>query len=222
MLSIRHFPRGLALICAFFSLTVAGGWAQTSAPANQGATDAPRHYGRMSMLLEKTIFKVDVLVLEVELSDSDARDIARVVERGAGSIEDSIAAIAINTRAANLRTQFLRSISLDQFVDGARRDLQAVLAAGVITDETHRVLFEGLPVWFGFLEERRIQKGDELQYRISGDTLRTSYGAADGTTLMQRTDVDADRSRAVLGTYFVRGSQFRDKLIESLPKSNSE
>lgn len=183
----------------------------------------------MEMLLEKTLFKVDILRLEVRLTGRDAERIAVFVTEGESQAsQDSIAAVAIDAQHALIDTEFIRSLSLDQFVGGARDDLDAVQKAGIVSEETYQRLVEGLPNWFGFLSdtvwvdgepaERRIQKGDSLQYRIDGDTIQTRYSSADGTTLMQRTDVDPETRRAILGTYFVQGSQFRKKLIRSLFK----
>ncbi len=173
----------------------------------------------MEMLLEKTLFKVDILRLEVRLTGRDAERIAVFVTEGESQAsQDSIAAVAIDAQHALIDTEFIRSLSLDQFVGGARDDLDAVQKAGIVSQETYQRLAEGLPNWFGFLSERRILTGDSLQYRIDGDTIRTRYSSADGTTLMQRTDVDPETRRGILGTYFVQGSQFRKKLIRSLFK----
>jgi hypothetical protein len=71
-------------------------------------------------------------------------------------------------------------------------------------------------VWFDFLGERGIWEGDEVFYRIQGDTLRTIYRSADERILLDQTDVGPASRLSVLGSYFVEGSDFREGLIKSL------
>ena len=79
------------------------------------------------------------------------------------------------------------------------------------------MLRDSLPVWFGFLEERRIQDGDRLSYEIRADTLRTVYwGTDEGEILLDQTDVGRQNVLALLGAYFAPGSSFRKKLVRSL------
>lgn len=177
-----------------------------------------RPYSRMHMLLEKTIFKVDVLTVDVFVADEDARRIEQLASgrRYSSNLADSIAAIAIGSQDAWLRIEFVRDVSLDQFLDGVDDNLRLVSAAGLIAAEDYEAISEGLPRWFAFLDERRIRKGDQIHYRIHADTLRTVFRAVGGAILLDQTDVGRAPPRAVLGSYFVRKSEFRKALIKSL------
>lgn len=179
-------------------------------------------YAEMQMLLEKTFLKIDVLTLEVRLGDEDAEKLERLVsgQKRSAEIEDSVAAVAIASRDAWVRTTFQRGISLDQFLDGAGKDLSAARDAGVVSEDTYNELTNGLPIWFGFLAERGILDGDQILYRIRGDTLLTRYVALGGETTMERLEVDLKLCRAVLATYFVKGSQYRKGLMKSLFADN--
>lgn len=179
-------------------------------------------YAEMQMLLEKTFLKIDVLTLEVRLGDEDAEKLERLVsgQKRSAEIEDSVAAVAIASRDAWVRTTFQRGISLDQFLDGAGKDLSAARDAGVVSEDTYNELTNGLPIWFGFLVERGILDGDQILYRIRGDTLLTRYVALGGETTMERLEVDLKLCRAVLATYFVKGSQYRKGLMKSLFADN--
>ncbi len=55
-----------------------------------------------------------------------------------------------------------------------------------------------------------------MYYRIRGDSLHTVYLASDGETLLDQVDVGPERRLSVLGGYFAPGSDFRDKLVDSL------
>jgi hypothetical protein len=78
------------------------------------------------------------------------------------------------------------------------------------------MISEGIPRWFAFLKERRILNGDQIHYRVRGDTLRTVYLSVDGERALDQTDVGAERRLAVLGSYLAPESSFRKGLIKSL------
>jgi len=171
----------------------------------------------MQMLLEKTIFKVDVLTLEIRFGQEDQLEISRLVSgRNYSRSADSVADIAVNSRDAFARIEFLRDVSLSQFVDGVREDLGHARDAGIIGRSDYEMISQNIPRWFSFLEERGIRRGDRILYRIKGDTLRTQYIGVDGGLALDQTDVGAERRLAVLGSYLAPKSSFRRGLIESL------
>ncbi len=172
----------------------------------------------MRALLEKTIFQVDVMTLEVRLGEETAR---RIEEIAAGrsyssALEDSIAAAAVGATDAFARSRFLRDVSLGQFLDGVRGNMRRALRAGIITQADYDLVSAGLARWFAFLEERGILDGDQIVYRIRGDSLRTQYRAVTGAVLLDQVDVGPERRLTLLGSYFAPKSDFRRNLIRSL------
>jgi len=114
---------------------------------------------------------------------------------------------------------FMRGINLDQFLDGVNEDMMKAVDVGWLGPEMFVTLRDSLPVWFGFLEERKIRHGDRLQYRIRGDTLRTVFwGIDEDEVLLDQTDIGRQRVMALLGAYFAPKSSFRKELVESLWK----
>ena len=175
-------------------------------------------FSRMYTKLEKTIFKVDVLTVEVWLGDEDASRLEQIAsgKRYTKELAKTAADVAIHSRDAFVRLEFLRDVSLEQFLDGVDDNLRRVPEAGVIEPWDYEMVSEGLPVWFGFLDERGILQGDQILYRISGDSLRTQFVAVGGEIMLDQTDVGPERRRAVLGSYFVRKSDFSEGLLKSL------
>jgi hypothetical protein len=172
----------------------------------------------MSTLLEKTIFRVDVLQLEVWLGPRTARRLAPLLPVAPGTTAaDSAASIAIHGRDAWARLVFRRDIGLDRFLKGVRRNLERARRAGIVDDGTYQAVSSGLPRWFAPLAERGIEDGDRLFYRIREDTLRTVFQERDGRIAIDQTDVGAGRRLTVLGGFLVEGSDFRRGLIASLP-----
>ncbi len=184
-----------------------------------GGVDLPAvPYGSMSTLLEKSIFKVDVLTLEVRVDQGTSRllgDVARGREYS-DEVADSIAAIAIAAPEVLAQITFVREISLDQFLDGTDRDMRRAVDAHWLEQQDYERIKQSLPQWFAFLEERRLLKGDEITYHIRGDSLTTVYRGVDGTVLLAQTDVGQGARESVLGTYFAPKSSFRSGLVRSL------
>jgi hypothetical protein len=175
-------------------------------------------YAAMQTLLEKTIFKVDVLTLDVRFGSETAHRLEQLVtsRRYSESLADSIASVAIDARDAWARLRFKRRVSLDQFLNGIRHNLTRARQAGIIDSVSYASISQDLPVWYHFLADDGISKGDEMLYRIRGDTLHTAYRTAAGKFLLEQTDTGSDRRLSVLGGYFAPKSEFRKGLIKSL------
>lgn len=209
--TIPTWVAGVVLAAGMTVLATGGIRAQES-PDTASVGEGP--HSRACTLLERTIFRVDVLTLELRFGPDTAARIRRLVEAGAG--RDSIAEVAMRSRDAHARIEFLRDVDMDRFLDGVRTDLRRAADAGVVGRDTFRQISRSLPRWYAFLEGRGVREGDRLVYRIRGDTLHSGYRSADGTWLLQQTDVGPERGLAVLGSYLVPASSFREGLLDSL------
>ena len=181
-------------------------------------------FSEMSALLEKTLFKVDVLTLQVRVSEETAAELARLVRgrKYSNELADSAAALVLRERDAWARIEFQRSVSLNQLVDGIRDNMKKAVEAGLLEEEDFATISAAMPVWFGFLEVEGTSKGDEILYRIRGDSLRTVYRTVGEEVLLDQVDVGPERRMAVLGSYFAPGSDFRKGLIRSLFRRDRE
>lgn len=171
----------------------------------------------LEMLLEKTIFNVDVLTLSVTLGGPHADTLRSIdpTDEPTRQAEDSVAVMATRSTCANSELEFLRNVSLDQLLDAIRNSSRAAHEAGFIAPETYDLIDRSLPEWYAFLDERGVRDGDRMSYRIRGDTLGILYRAPDGEVLLDQTEIDAARRQSVLAGYFAPGSDFRDGLMES-------
>lgn len=212
-------PRSRPARTATLGLTVVLGVAAGSPVQGQGvpfdtASLAHGPSARACMLMERTIFQVDVLTLDLRFGPETAERLQRQLERGAP--RDSLARTAMESRNVFARLEFLRDLGMDRFLDGVRADLRTTVRAGLIDQETFEEVSTGLPRWYGFLEERGVREGDQVLYRIRGDTLVSGYRSAQGEMLLQQTDVGPERRLSVLGSYLGEGSSFRERLLDSL------
>lgn len=181
-----------------------------------GLGDGP--HARMHMLLEKTIFKVDVLTLDVRFGSVTTQRIEALLAGPleSGALADSITAAALEAHDVLASIEFQRNVRLGQFLDGIRDNLRRATRAGIVTPAEFRSISTDLPGWYAFLSERGIRSGDLMLQRVRVDTLRTVYVGADGDVLLDQVDVGPERRLAVLGGYFAPGSDFREGLVASV------
>ena len=177
-------------------------------------------FARMSTLYEKSFLflKVDVLNVEVRFGSEVTEKVKSFVQSGdePSKFADSIADTAIHAQDAFVHIRFLRNIRLKRFIQEARESTKLVREAGIIDNPSYEHISNNLPIWYGSLAKRGIREGDEMFYRIRGDSLRAVFRGVDGTIYVDLEDKGSLFSLAVLGGYFVEKSKFRKGLLQSL------
>ena len=165
-------------------------------------------------LLEKTIFQVDVVSLELWLGPATTLEVRRHLTAGT----DSLAAAVAGSRDAWARLVFQRDVGLDRFLAGVTEDMQRAVHAGLLDAAGYTKVATGLPVWLAPLRERGIASGDRFTYAIVGDTLRIVFTRQDGDVVIDQTDVGPAHRRALLGSFVAPGAGFRDDLLADLKR----
>lgn len=185
---------------------------QGGVPLGQGP------FAKMSMLYQRTFLRVDVMTLEIHFGPAVASQLEGLAAgtKLTPSVEDSIADIALQAQNAKIHVKFRRNFSTDRFFKEALDNTSQVLKAGLIKKEFYEEICRQLPIWYSFMNNRGVIKGDEMFHLIKGDTLRSIYRGANGEVLMDETQVGQERRLAILGSYLVEKSDFRKGLIESL------
>ena len=195
--------------------------AQATPSVNPNQDTGPFGDGRhavMEMLLEKTIFKVDVLRLELRVDTATARRLESLVQSASRSdeVEDSVALAVVAAPHVLARITFERNISLKQFLDAAEDDLHRAVDTGWLSEEDFLDINGWMPRWYSFLAEDGIRDGDAITYRLSGDTVHTVYRRIAGDIPFDEILVGRKHRYGVLGPYFAPKTSFRKKLIRSL------
>lgn len=206
------------------AIWVAGALVRPSGSAAQIASDTTGlggRFGTMSMLLEKTFLQVDVLDLEIRTDSVTAGRIAAILNAGAvdGAAGDSIARVMLRAPAIWARMSFKRGIGVDRLIQEIRNSMRKAVEAGLLDQSALDVISGSLPEWYAPLEDRGVRDGDAQYYRIEGDTLRTMYVGREGETWIDATATRPANRTALLASWFARGSDFREKLLNSLPRS---
>jgi hypothetical protein len=174
-------------------------------------------------LLEKTIFKVDVLTLELWLGPETVQRLTHLLPlQDDAQSREAAARIALDSRDAWAELVFRRGVSLDQFLGGIDENMRRARDAGLITSEGYHLVATGLPRSYAPLAAGGIAEGDRILYRVTGDTLRTVYQRAGGELVVDQTDIGPERRLSLLGSFFVKGSDFRKGLVGTLPQSRAD
>jgi hypothetical protein len=166
----------------------------------------------VTALLEKTIFKVDVVSLELWLGPATTREVRRHLATGTDSLATAIA----DSRDAWAQLVFQRDVNLDRFLAGVTEDMQRAVRAGLLDTAGYAKVTRGLPVWLEPLRAQGIASGDRFTYAIVNDTLRTVFTRQDGHVTIDQTDVGPAHRRALLGSFVAPGAGFRDDLLADL------
>ena len=173
---------------------------------------------RLHTLLEKTIFQVDILTLEVRFGPETAARLDSLA-RGrsySDALADSVLAVVLDAPDAWARMEFQRDFGFDRFQEGMTGSIRAAVKAGIVTPATYDSIASSIPEWYDFLPARGVNDGDEILYRVRADTLRTVYRGADGRILLDQVVVGPNRGRGLLGGWFAPESDFREGLVKSL------
>jgi hypothetical protein len=174
----------------------------------------------MRMLLEKTFLKIDVATIRVRFGPKTQKQIAALAKGKSHSqgLANKIAQVAIRSTDALVEMRFERDVSLDQWMDVVKENLEQARSAGLISAGLQNRVSHGLPKWFAALSDRGYKKADRLMYRVRPDSLRTVVVAANGKVLVDKLDRGKDAARVVLPSYFAPKSDFREPLVRSLFK----
>lgn len=188
---------------------------------------SPRHpdlasgpYSHMHMLLEKTILNVDVLTVDVHVGKNVHAKLLKIAKgkKYSEGLGKQAASAAIAADHALVQLKFARDVSLDQWIDAVRENLEQARSAGLISAAVEKKVSAGLPKWFAAIKDRGYKEKDRVLYRVRPGSLRTVVVDAGGKVLVDRTDNDKDAPRVVMASYFAPGSDFRELLLKSLFK----
>lgn len=181
-------------------------------------SQSPACCATFDYLLEKTIFKVDAVRLQLDV-EGDTPGLVADLVRGrddARPVQDSVAAVYMSAERADVRMTFLRSFGLQRFLDANRGVLQSLVPAGILTDEEFRILEAENRVRFSGLAEDGIRDGDRLEHEVRGDSVSTRYTDVAGSVRIDEVKVSSAHRRAMLGSLFGPGSDFRKGLLRQV------
>lgn len=185
-------------------------------PPGQAQTLSERCCTRFDYILERTIFQVDAVRLELTVGPETADPVSVLVHGRADprSEEDAVARLYVDSEEAEVRMTFLRSFSLKRFLDANREQMERLAEAGLLTDgETRRLIAEN-EERFALLDADGIRDGDRLEHEVRGDTVTTRYTDVTGAIRIDEVQVGAEQRTMLMGSLFGPRSSFRNGLLD--------
>lgn len=175
-------------------------------------------YETMTALMEVTILNIDVLTLTVRVDPRTGRRLRALV---AGhdydeELADSITRVILESDDLWARQVLHRDVGYGRLLGGMRETSQKAVDDGFVSQAYFDRFSAQLPDLFGFLEEEGSEEGDEIFFRVKGDSVRTVYRDVTGLVRLDQTAVDREGRRASIPSFFARGTRFRKRLVESL------
>jgi hypothetical protein len=194
--------------------------ASADAPPSRTSQEWARGpYSAMHMLLEKTIFDVDILTVDVRVGRLVHRRLVEVIgtnQQYSEPLGERLAKVALDADDALVEVGYLRDISFTQWLEGVIENLERAEAASLITREISQRVQERLPVAFAAITDRGYELGDRLLYRVRADSVRTVVVNEKGKIYVDTTDAGKDARRIVMASYFAPRNDFREPLLRSL------
>ncbi len=209
----------LQVSCAVVTLASLATIIARGQPASSDETDlAEGPHASMHATLERTVFSVDVLSLEIRVdprTQLGLRELAQGHDYSALRADRIVRAV-LQADHALVHVRFERDISVARYLREAETQLRLAARAGMMPRDTAEAAVASFSRLLARLGERGFEDGDVLVYRVRPDSVRVLLRAHDDRTLLDRTIDDPRASRAVLGSYFAPASPFREELVRSL------
>jgi len=169
-------------------------------------------------VLERTIFKVDAVRLELTVGGETPGRVAELVSRRADprSASDSVAALYLRADRARVGFTFLRSFGLKRFLDANLDVMEKLSKTGLLSDAEVQKLSAENADRFRVLAADGIRDGDRLEHEVRGDTVTTRYTDVTGTVRIDEVRIGPEQRRVLLGSLFGPQSGFRKGLLNQV------
>jgi hypothetical protein len=175
-------------------------------------------YSVLHALMEATLFKIDVLTVDLTV-DRPTRDALRKIAAGKAYTpdrEEQIVRSVLHVGDSLVEVRFLRDVDLSDFLSEAEKQLTLAAKASLISRDERDAGVRRLRSFFRGLVERGFEDGDQLLYRARSDSLRMVLLTAKGKMLADERIPGARSGVIVLASYLAPQTTFREPLVRSL------
>lgn len=180
----------------------------------EGVGEGP--HAKLRFFFEVTFMKIDIAWVEAYLDPATAAVVERVVvgdySKGrARALEMAL----LEGDPMLLRMELARGGGAGRFIGATRDNLEAAVECGAMPRSTFDDLWPFVEGLLEPVDERSMQKGDAILYRIDGPEVRIMYIGPTGEIIVDGTYEDAEAARGFVGSFICRETAFSEKLIRS-------
>ena len=189
-----------------------------ASPAAPSSELAIGPYSHMHMLLEKTIFDIDVLTLDVQVDPPTQGEFRKLWSGHTFSemLADQTAQILYNSQHVQVEMRFVRNVGFRRFIHETVLSAECARKANVITETEFKRVQTNIKEWYAAIAKSGIKSGDTISYDLENTSLHTTLRNKKGEVLVDQTDQGRQPGLSVLGGFFASCSNFRKPLIQSL------
>lgn len=218
---------GLPSVLFLFFLSTSGPAAAVSPsaePARVEADSIPELYAglaegphaRLRFFFEVTFMKIDVAWVEAYLDPVSASVVKRVAAQDYSKGRARALEMALlDGDPMLLRMELARGGGAGRFIGATRDNLQAAVECGSMGQDTFHELWPYVEELLSPVDQRGMQKGDAILYRIDGPRVRIVYVDPGGKTIVDGIYEGAEAARGFVGSFLCRETAFSENLIRS-------
>ena len=176
---------------------------------------------RFDFVLERTLLRVDVLHFKLTVDEQTGTRVRELLQGllDGPELERAVTAVYMDARHADIELAFLRSIEMDQFLNGREETLEELVKGGYVDDETAERTARYNEQRFAFLADAGIRAGDRLTYSLRADSIRTRYTSESGAVLLNDVRVGPTPRAVLLGSFFAPGTTFHEPIWDRIRSS---
>jgi hypothetical protein len=200
-----------------------GGPCDQEVPASVTGT-VPNLYGgvgegphaRLRFFFEVTFMKIDIAWIEAYLDPGTALVARRVAGEGYSKGRARALEMALlDGDPMLLRMELARGGGAGRFIGATRDNLQAAVECGSMGQATFDELWPYLEELLSPVDQRGMEMGDAILYRIDGSSVRIVYLGPAGEIIVDGSYEGAEAARGFVGSFICRESAFGEDLIRS-------
>jgi hypothetical protein len=172
---------------------------------------------KLRFFFEVTFMKIDIAWIEAYLDPAAASTVERTVATGdyskgrARALEMAL----LEGDPMLLRMELARSGGAGRFIGATRDNLEAAVECGAMGQETFDEMWPVVEELLDPVDERGMQTGDAIHYRIDGPAVRIVYLGPAGEVIVDGTYESVDAARGFVGSFMCRETAFSKDLIRS-------
>ncbi len=171
-----------------------------------------------SFLFEVTFMNIDVAIVEFQLDAQTATLVSTITAEGDpnDSRMDRVGDILLAAETIAFSMDIQRDTSTGKLLKGMLLNLERAWESELISESEHELVSERLRAIFTQHDERGIQEGDKLMYRVQPDGVRVILLGVDGEILEDSLESGPAWTKGIKGVFVGPNSKLREKLVEAV------
>lgn len=173
-------------------------------------------HARLRFFFEVTFLKIDIAWIEAYLDPGTASVVKRVADEDYSKGRARALEMALlDGDPMLLRMELARGGGAGRFIGATRDNLQAAVKCGSMGQATFDELWPYVEELLSPVDNRGMEEGDAIHYRIDGPSVRIVYLGPGGEIIVDGTYEGAEAARGFVGSFMCRETAFSQKLIRS-------